>query len=84
MSGRWRTNRSGGERNEVLGVKQMSRLTEALARMGHPGGAEETEAVERFLESLSNATFVVREYRGERDSATAPRLFVVHKSIATG
>jgi predicted methyltransferase len=55
-----------------------------LAYTGHPGGVEEAEAVERLLERLSNTTFIAREYRSEPDSATTPRLFAVHKSIATG
>jgi predicted methyltransferase len=44
-----------------------------LAYPGHPGGAEEADAVAQEL-----AAFDVREQRSEKDGPTAPRLFVVH------
>jgi predicted methyltransferase len=55
-----------------------------LAYTGHPGGREEAEAVEGLLEKLSQTIFNVRKVQGESDSATAPQLFVVHKSFVNG
>jgi predicted methyltransferase len=49
-----------------------------LAYTGHPGGAEEADAVARAL-----APFSAREERGQRDGPAVPRLFVVHKRAAS-
>jgi predicted methyltransferase len=55
-----------------------------LAYTGHPGGTEEADAVHHLLNDLPTLMFEVREVRCERDSMTAPRLFVVHKATLTG
>jgi predicted methyltransferase len=50
-----------------------------VAYTGHPGGAEEAEAVGQLLAPLG-----VREERSQHDAPAVPRLFVVHKRPATG
>jgi len=54
-----------------------------VAYPGHAGGAEETEAVARFLNDLPGE-FVMREEFAEVSRHAAPRLFVVHKQLTVG
>lgn len=58
-------------------------IVTVLAYPGHPGGAEETEAVAKFLSELP-AEFVMREEYAEVSRHDAPRLFVVHKRLVVG
>lgn len=54
-----------------------------VAYTGHPGGAEEAEAIAKLLGELPSE-FAVRETRGELGQHSVPRLFVVHKHPGIG
>jgi predicted methyltransferase len=53
-----------------------------VAYTGHPGGAEEADAVGKLLRESPHA-FLIHEHQGNHPSP-APRLFVVHKRSASG
>ena len=54
-----------------------------IAYPGHPGGAEETDAVEGLLRSLPTH-FEARVERAAHDRPDAPRLYLVHKRLHGG
>ncbi|MEM7543154.1 MAG: FAD-dependent oxidoreductase [Pseudomonadota bacterium] len=57
-------------------LRQGGVLTIACYR-GHPGGREETKAVEGFLASLDAADYAVAKLTGNSDKAIGPCLYVV-------
>jgi predicted methyltransferase len=56
-------------------------LLTILAYTGHPGGQEETDAVNKFLDSLCNEQFSIKLITTQEDHISPPQLFVVQKLL---
>ncbi len=56
-------------------------LLTILAYTGHPGGQEETDAVNHFLNRLSDKQFSVKLITAQEDHISPPQLFVVQKLL---
>jgi predicted methyltransferase len=56
-----------------------SGLLSVMAYPGHPGGAEETAAVEQFMADLALSGYIVNHFESEPGRRTGPRLWLAER-----